>query len=50
MCESNDRSCEASNEDRWGKAEISEYNSDYVIKYHYGAYPHCRKPGMIDLL
>jgi hypothetical protein len=50
IIESNDRSCEASNEDRWGKTAHPEYNSDYVIKYHYEpTYPHCRKPGMIDL-
>ena len=50
IIESNDRSCEASNQDRWGKTSHPEYNSDYVTKYHYEpTYPHCRKPGMIDL-
>ena len=50
IIESNDRSCEASNQDRWGKTAHPEYNSDHVIKYHYEpTYPHCRKPGMIDL-
>tara|TARA_B100001079_G_scaffold244444_1_gene231699 strand:- start:273 stop:1472 length:1200 start_codon:yes stop_codon:yes gene_type:complete len=50
IIESNDRSCEASNADRWGKTGHPTWNSSNVIKYHYECtYPHCRKPGMIDL-
>ena len=50
VIESNDRSCEASNADRWGKTAHPEWNSPSVIRYNYTCtYPHCRKPGMIDL-
>jgi hypothetical protein len=50
VIESNDRSCEASNTDRWGKTAHPEWNSPSVIRYTYTCtYPHCRKPGMIDL-
>jgi len=50
IIESNDRSCEASNADRWGKTGHPTWDSSRVIKYHYECtYPHCRKPGMIDL-
>ena len=50
IIESNDRSCEASNADRWGKTGHLTWDSSRVIKYHYECtYPHCRKPGMIDL-
>ena len=50
VIESNDRSCEASNADRWGKTSHPEWNSPSVIRYTYTCtYPHCRKPGMIDL-
>lgn len=50
VIESNDRSCEASNADRWGKTAHPEWNSSSVIRYKYACtYPHCRKPGMIDL-
>jgi hypothetical protein len=50
VIESNDRSCEASNSDRWGKTAHPEWNSPSVIRYTYNCtYPHCRKPGMIDL-
>jgi pyruvate dehydrogenase E1 component alpha subunit len=50
VIESNDRSCEASNADRWGKTAHPEWNSSSVIRYKYNCtYPHCRKPGMIDL-
>jgi len=50
VIESNDRSCEATNEDRWGKTAHPEWNSPNVIRYQYTCtYPHCRKPGMIDL-
>ena len=50
VIEANNRSVEATNEERWGdRADIS-WNSDKVIKYHYNiTYPHARKPGMIDL-
>ena len=50
IIESNDRSCEASNADRWGDAGHPTWDSSRVIKYYYEpTYPHCRKPGMIDL-
>lgn len=50
VIESNDRSCEASNADRWGKTAHPTWNSPNVIRYQYSCtYPHCRKPGMIDL-
>jgi len=50
IIESNDRSCEASNSDRWGKTGHPTWDSSRVIKYYYKpTYPHCRKPGMIDL-
>jgi len=50
VIESNDRSCEASNADRWGKTAHPDWNSSSVIRYQYSCtYPHCRKPGMIDL-
>lgn len=50
VIESNNRSCEASNTDRWGKTAHPEWNSSSVIRYQYDCiYPHCRKPGMIDL-
>ena len=50
IIESNDRSCEATNADRWGKTGHPTWDSSRVIKYHYECtYPHCRKPGMIDL-
>ena len=50
VIESNDRSCEASNADRWGTKGHIKWDSPSVIKYQYECtYPHCRKPGMIDL-
>ena len=50
IIESNDRSCEASNADRWGNTGNPTWDTSRVIKYHYEpTYPHCRKPGMIDL-
>ncbi len=50
VIENNDRSVEASNSERWGKAGDYEWNSPSVIKYKYEiTYPHARKPGMIDL-
>jgi Dehydrogenase E1 component/Transketolase, pyrimidine binding domain len=50
VIESNDRSCEASNSDRWGAKGHIKWDSPSVIKYQYQCtYPHCRKPGMIDL-
>lgn len=50
VIESNDRSCEASNSDRWGSKGHIVWDSPSVIKYQYEcSYPHCRKPGMIDL-
>ena len=50
VIENNNRSVESTNEERWGKTANYEWNSPSVIKYHYDiTYPHCRKPGMIDL-
>ena len=50
IIENNDRSVEASNSERWGKAADYEWNSPSVIKYKYKiTYPHARKPGVIDL-
>jgi hypothetical protein len=50
VIESNDRSVESTNEERWGKSSNYEWNSAHVIKYKYDiTYPHARKPGMIDL-
>lgn len=50
IIESNDRSCEASNKDRWGKMAHPTWDTKSVIRYQYECtYPHCRKPGMIDL-
>lgn len=50
VIENNDRSVEATNAERWGKASDHAWSSPNVIKYHYDiTYPHARKPGMIDL-
>ncbi len=50
VVENNNRSVEATNEERWGKTANYEWNSHSVIKYDYDiTYPHARKPGMIDL-
>ena len=50
IIENNDRSVEASNSERWGKAGDYVWNSPSVLKYKYDiTYPHARKPGMIDL-
>lgn len=50
VIENNNRSVESTNEERWGKTADYKWNSPSVIKYHYDiTYPHCRKPGMIDL-
>lgn len=50
IIESNNRSVEATNSDRWGNSADYQWNSKSVIKYHYDiTYPHARKPGMIDL-
>lgn len=50
IIESNNRSVEASNEDRWNKTADIKWSSPSVIKYHYEiTYPHARKPGMVDL-
>lgn len=50
VIESNNRSVDATNEDRWNKTADYEWNSPSVIKYHYTIpYPHARLPGMIDL-
>jgi len=50
IIESNNRSVEASNEERWNKTADIKWSSPSVIKYHYKiTYPHARKPGMVDL-
>ena len=50
VIEDNNRSVEASKEDRWGKQSQLEWHSQSVIKYKYEiTYPHARKPGFIDL-
>jgi pyruvate dehydrogenase E1 component alpha subunit len=50
IIENNDRSVEASNSERWGKAADYEWDSPSVIKYKYEiTYPHARKQGVIDL-
>ena len=38
IIESNNRSVEATNEERWGKAAEYKWNSPSVIKYHYEIY------------
>ena len=44
VIESNNRSVEASNEDRWGTQSNLQWNFDCVTKYEYEcSYPHCRK-------
>lgn len=50
IIENNNRSVEATNEDRWGKKGDIVWDSPSVIKYYYDiTYPHARKPGIIDL-
>tara|TARA_Y100001968_G_C19428398_1_gene755681 strand:+ start:696 stop:1898 length:1203 start_codon:yes stop_codon:yes gene_type:complete len=50
IIENNNRSCEATNKDRWGSKGNLTWESPSVLKYYYECtYPHCRKPGMIDL-
>lgn len=50
IIENNNRSVEASNEERWGKSSDYIWDSPSVIKYYYDiTYPHARKPGIIDL-
>ena len=50
IVENNNRSVESTNEERWGKTADYQWNTPSIIKYHYDiTYPHCRKPGMIDL-
>ncbi|MCK5021961.1 MAG: hypothetical protein KAR54_01800 [Candidatus Pacebacteria bacterium] len=50
IIENNNRSVEASNEERWGNMADYKWDSPSVIKYNYDIpYPHARKPGMIDL-
>ena len=50
VIENNNRSVEATNEERWGKTADYIWNSPNVHKYYYDiTYPHARKPGMIDL-
>lgn len=50
IIENNNRSVEATNDQRWGKKANYEWNSSSVIKYNYTCtYPHARRPGIIDL-
>lgn len=50
IIENNNRSVEATNEERWGKTADYIWNSPCVLKYYYNiTYPHARKPGIIDL-
>ena len=50
IIENNDRSCDATNADRWGEKGDIKWDSESVIKYYYKpTFPHCRMPGMIDL-
>ena len=50
VIENNNRSCEATNNDRWGKEGDISWKSKSVIKYYYECtYPHCRVDGIIDL-
>ena len=50
VIENNNRSCEATNSDRWGKKGDINWDSNSVIKYYYECtYPHCRRDGIIDL-
>ena len=50
VIENNNRSVEATNEDRWDKTADYKWDSPSVIKYYYDiTYPHARKEGMIDL-
>ena len=50
IIENNNRSVEASNQERWGSEADYDWNSPSVIKYKYEiTYPHARKPGTIDL-
>ncbi len=50
IIESNNRSVEASNKERWNKTADIKWDSPSVIKYHYEiTYPHARKPGIVDL-
>ncbi|TSD03477.1 MAG: Transketolase central region-containing protein [Parcubacteria group bacterium Athens0714_16] len=50
VIENNNRSVEATNEERWGKMAEYKWDSPSVIKYSYNiSYPHARKPGVIDL-
>ena len=50
VIEANNRSVEATNEERWGSTAHFEWPFKCVKKYQYDiTYPHARKPGMIDL-
>ena len=50
VIENNNRSCEATNSERWGKKGDIMWDSNSVIKYYYECtYPHCRQDGIIDL-
>jgi pyruvate dehydrogenase E1 component alpha subunit len=50
VIESNDRSVETSNTERWGSQANYVWQARSVLKYHYEiSYPHARKPGVIDL-
>ncbi len=50
VIENNNRSVEATNQERWGKTGDYQWGSRSVIKYYYKiTYPHARKPGVLDL-
>ena len=50
VIENNNRSVEASNQERWGNSADYDWNSNSVLKYQYKiTYPHARRPGQIDL-
>lgn len=50
VIESNNRSVESTNEERWGSKAHITWESPRVIKYSYEiTYPHARMAGMIDL-
>jgi len=50
IIENNNRSVEASNQERWGSKADYDWHSPSVFKYKYKiTYPHARKAGTIDL-
>jgi len=50
IVENNNRSVEASNEERWGRTGNWNWESSRVTQYHYDiTYPHARMPGTINI-